>query len=110
MSDSPPRNDEPEGILEDYLGIKRRTLYVLAAVVAVVIAAVIGIYVSIWGLERWKKNMSRAGDAMVINFEPQPMAQAVQYTCPTCGAVGLPLWDENAVPHCPKCGRPMSAR
>jgi hypothetical protein len=103
-----PTEEETVGLLEDYLGIGRRTAVSLVVLIALVLAAATGIYISMFGFQHWKENMKRAGDAMVINFGDPVVAG--QYTCPCCGAVGLPLPGPRGEPVCPVCRGTMILR
>ena len=119
--------DESFSMLRDYIGFDRRTLLIFLALVAGVFVVVTGIYIAIFGFKDWETNMQRAGSMMVANFNtpatggiedltgpraprPRPAAvpAAVQYTCPNCGAVGLPHWSPNGTPICPNCGSVMT--
>ncbi len=69
----PESDDERVGLLGEYLGIERRTLFVfLGLVIGAFVAATIT-YGAICGFRKWATNMQRVGSLMVIN-------------CPTCGA------------------------
>lgn len=113
----PDNDQEPIGLVGEYWGIRVRTLKVLVALVACVFVVVTGIYIALFGFRTWSKNMRRAGSMMVINFEPPATAPpatapppALQYTCPTCGPVGLPQMGPNGASVCPQCGAPMTTR
>jgi len=121
-------HEEPASALSDYLGFDRRKLAIFSGLVAAVVVVVTGIYVSIFGFDSWKSNMSQASSMMLSNFDvpnaaasattgPVGPAQAAfapatgqagaQYVCPSCGAVGLPRWSTGGSPLCPNCGSMM---
>ncbi len=103
--------EESVSLVEDYLGVGRRTLYLLLAIAACALVATTGIYIGIYGFRHWKTNMDRAGSAMVINYDaPTAVPAAAQYVCPNCSVVDVPLWSPNSTPVCPICGAQMSLR
>ena len=122
-------NEERAGVLSDYFGLDTRTLVTFFCLVVGVVIVVTGIYVAIFGFDNWKSSMSQAGSMMLSNFnDPNaatgrtigpagPVSPAVaplaaptgaQYSCPNCGAVGLPKWTQNGAPLCPNCGTVMN--
>lgn len=103
--------DESVNLVEDYLGIDRRTLKLLLAIAACALVATTGIYIHIYGLQRWRTNMDRAGEAMVIDFEePAASRAAARYVCPGCGTVEVSTWSRGEPPRCPICGGRLSPR
>ncbi|HIJ19427.1 MAG TPA: hypothetical protein HPP58_00115 [Deltaproteobacteria bacterium] len=77
------------------------------------------IYWAIFGFDTWKEETQRASDLMMAaavvpqgSAAGQGVGQRIaqrsgQYVCPRDGAVGLPQFDGNGVPHCPVCGQVM---
>jgi DNA-directed RNA polymerase subunit RPC12/RpoP len=94
-------------LIEEYLGIRRKTLLVFAGFVTAVWILVAGIYAALFGFDAWATNMRRAGSMMVIRFDSPPTG-TIQYVCPRCGAVGLPSGDPQQGPRCPICGGRMT--
>ena len=118
--------DENPGMFEDYFGFDIKTLFVFGGLVVAVIVIVTVLYISIFGFQNWKSNMNQASALLLSNFnagaplvEGQPLLQGAtpnirpviqgtgQYTCPTCGTIGLPSWSANGAPLCPNCGNVM---
>ena len=122
--------EEFEGALSGYFGIDKRTWAIFFGLVFGVVIVVTCIYVAIFGFDSWKTSMAGAGSMLLSNFDPQAgaggtvgqggqMLQGVapaavpafqggtQYTCPACGAVGLPIWNQVGTPTCPTCGALM---
>lgn len=103
--------NESLNLLEDYLGIEKKHLSILIAIMASVFVLVTGIYIALFGFQHWRTNMSRAGSMMVINFQVNGTNTVTrQYVCPSCGAVGLPQQGPNGEPLCPNCGQRMKVR
>ncbi len=104
-------DEQRAGLLEEYLGIGRRPLYILLAIVSLVFVATTGIFISVFGFRHWKKNMNRAGAAMVINYDPQaaPVAPAA-CVCPSCGTVPVQPGTNGSAPICPYCGMQTSVK
>jgi predicted RNA-binding Zn-ribbon protein involved in translation (DUF1610 family) len=108
--------EESFSMLRDYMGFDRRTLFVFLALVAGVFIVVTGIYIAIFGFQEWETNMQRAGSMMIANYDapvaprlaPAAAVPAVQFSCPNCGAVGLPRWNPGGTPVCPNCGSVMT--
>jgi predicted RNA-binding Zn-ribbon protein involved in translation (DUF1610 family) len=97
--------DESVPLLEDYLGMGRRTLYTLLALVAGAFVVATFVYIALYGFQSWKTNMARAGSQMVINYDVPVAAQNdFQYVCPNCGVVKQPGWAADGTPLCPSCG------
>jgi hypothetical protein len=108
-------HEQPNSLLRDYLGFDRHVLMKFAGLVAAVVFVVTGLYVAIFGFDTWASNMEQAGSMMLANFDPPPpappqsqftpvaAAPTAQYVCPSCGAVGLPLWTRDGTPRCPVC-------
>jgi len=115
-------SDEAElfHLLRVYLGIDQRTAALFVALVVAAVATVTGIYIAIFGFDRWRTDMSRAGSMMIATYAtpvatapagpPARPTPAAQYLCPACGAVGLPAWGRGGAPHCPGCGRVMAVQ
>lgn len=107
--------EESFSMLRDYMGFDKRTLFIFLALVAGVFVVVTGIYIAIFGFQEWETNMQRAGSMMIANYDapvapglaPAAATPAVQYTCPNCGAAGLPQWSQDGTPRCPNCGSTM---
>ena len=121
-------------LIREYTGIDRKTLFTFMGLVLIVFVVVTGIYVAIFGFNTWATNMEQAGSMMIANFDVPvngntmvanfddrtpgvPIAgrvirapAAVQYSCPNCGAVGLPLWGPNGTPRCPNCRGVMNVQ
>jgi hypothetical protein len=108
-------------LLEHYLGIDRKAIYFILGLLAVGFVVAMGIYIANNSYRTWKKNMGRAGDMMVIDFETPtggakqptgsqstPAAASSQYFCPSCGMLGLPLANPVGTPFCPGCGAVMT--
>ena len=71
------------------------------------------LYWVVFGFDRWTGQMEQASNLMTAAVTT-PIAQtyatptaAGQYICPVDGAVGLPRFDANRVPHCPIDGQVM---
>jgi len=108
-----PVKDQEESVslVEDYLGIGKRTLYILLAITACALVATTGIYIGIYGFRHWRTNMNRATEAMVINFNaPTTAPAAAQYVCPNCQVTVAPVWSPNTAPVCPICGARLNVR
>ncbi len=122
-------NEEQVNPFREYFGFDGRALVTFFSLVAGVLVVVTGIYVAIFGLDNWKSSMSQAGSMMLSNFNdtngagaginnpgvPAAMGAAqpsspvgVQFSCPNCGAVGLPNWSQQGAPLCPNCGNVMN--
>lgn len=120
--------EEPASAFRDYFGFDTRTLAIFFGLVVGVVVVVTAIYVSIFGFDNWKSNMSQASSMMLLNFNdpnaaagtttgpagpvvaapvPATGQAGAQYSCPACGAVGLPEWSPNGTPLCPNCGTVM---
>lgn len=117
--------EESLNLLEHYLGIGQKTLYLIIALVATAFVVATVIYIAAFGFQSWKTNMGRARDMMVINFDapvagsqgmtaPLPAPAAIpaaaqsQYLCPSCGVLGAPMWGPGGAPLCPTCGTLMA--
>ncbi len=122
-------HEEPTNVFADYFGFDMRTLATFSGLVIGVVVVVTGIYVAIFGFDNWRSSMSQAGALMLSNVQAPnaatgmptaPVGPAVsapasptarsgaQYSCPNCGAVGLPQWSPNGTPLCPSCGGVMT--
>ena len=109
-------------MLEQYFDLDGKGLgYFLGAVIGTVLVVTLG-YWLIFGYDRWSGEMQRASDLMTaavaapmgqtyavpVGQTYTPPAAVGQYICPRDGAVGLPQFDANGVPHCPLDGQVMS--
>ena len=101
---------ESLSLMEDYLGIGQRTLGLLVAIAGSTLVATAGIYIAVYGLQRWRTNMDRAGAAMVIDFQTPTAAPAARYVCPNCSVTGVPVQGPGRAPLCPICGAEMRSR
>lgn len=68
-----PEQEPRPGLIRDYLGIERRTLWIFLGLVVGAFVVTTLLYGSIFGFRTWADNMQRAGSLMVINY------------CPRCG-------------------------
>ena len=120
---------ESYSLLNDYVGIDKRTTVIFLSLIIGIFIVVTCIYVAIFGLQNWTSNMKRAGSMMIANFDaplsvpqaipsvpgavaaqPAATVAAAQFHCATCGLSGLPLWNQNGTPLCPTCGAVMMVR
>ena len=124
-------SEEPVGLLSLYFNFSSYRLLLFLGIVILTTLVVTGIYVSIFGFDNWKSNMSQAGSLMLANFPtpvantgnpngpnavgvPTPLSPAPlntgttnQFVCPNCGPVGLPNVSATGTPLCPSCGMVM---
>ena len=117
-------------MLEQYFEVdEKRIGYFFGLVIGAVVVVTL-IYWLVFGFNRWTGEMQRASDMMLAGVAAPvgqvyaaptgqaytaPVGQAYtapsiagQYVCPRDGAVGLPRFDANGVPHCPLDGQVMS--
>ena len=112
--------------LEQYFDLDVKKLgYFSGSLIGAVIVVTL-IYWLVFGFDRWTGEMGRASDLMMAaatapvgQTYAAPLAAPVgrtyattstagQYLCQRDGAVGLPRFDANGVPHCPIDGQVMS--
>jgi hypothetical protein len=120
-------------VLLDYFGADAKKFVIFALVLLGAIAVGTVPYILFAGYDKWSQNVGAATNMLLADFPvaasplPQgpggysviptaaPAAQALppgstrQYTCPSCGASGLPIWTPAGQPTCANCGGLMSA-
>lgn len=100
-------------MLGQYFNLDEKGIaYFFGLVIGAVIVVTL-LYWMVFGFDRWSVQMQQASDLMTAAVVT-PIAQtyaspgtAGQYVCPMDGAVGLPRFDANGVPHCPIDGQVM---
>lgn len=70
MNDKYP--EKSVGVLNLYFSFNSAKLLLFLGIVVLTALVVTGIYVSIFGFDNWKSNMSQAGSLMLANF-PTPL-------------------------------------
>ena len=100
-------------MLKEYFGLDLGKLgFVFGLLIGATVSVTL-IYWAIFGFDTWKEEAQRASDLMMaaavapVTRTPAQNGGAGQYVCPRDGAVGLPNFDANGVPHCPVCGQVM---
>jgi hypothetical protein len=121
-------------LAQAYFGTEPRRLAFLGAVVLGVAIVVTGGYVLIVGADTWTNDVAAANHLMwagltrpgttacprlaastttLTLMAPFPRGPVTvtgaerPYVCPSCGAIGLPLWSSAGQTICPTCGVPM---
>jgi hypothetical protein len=109
-------SEKPAGLLNLYFHFNGHKLLLFFGIVFLTILVVTGIYVSIFGFDIWKSNMSQAGSLMLANFPTaiantgNPNAIPTVPNSPNAGIVTIPP-SSTAVTNgttsqfvCPNCG------
>jgi hypothetical protein len=131
-------SDEGEpSLMREYFGWEPRKFLLFGAVLVGAIIITTVPYVLLVGYGKWSRDVNAAGQLMLAacpvgvtgnGAQPcapngnaysgpglLPAAQSAQagrtrqYSCPSCGTVGLPAWTQVGQPICPSCGNLMSA-
>jgi hypothetical protein len=121
-------------ILFDYFGADAKKFVVFGLVLLGAIAVGTVPYIMVAGYDKWSQNVGAATNMLLADFPvaaspfPQPPGgysvipaaaapgtPAVppggtrQFTCPSCGTSGLPVWSSAGQPTCVYCGGLMSS-